>query len=113
MIAGAVASAVFASSTLPMLAKARRTKDVRSYSPTNIALANIGNLVYMIYVLDLPPGPIWALHLFHTLSSALMLIWYVRYVVLAERVSREPALETDSDTSVVSGALRHQQVGLP
>ncbi|MEV6072149.1 hypothetical protein AB0L82_36885 [Nocardia sp. NPDC052001] len=83
VIAGAVASAVFASSTLPMLAKARRTKDVRSYSPANIALANIGNLVYMVYVLDLPPGPIWALHLFHTISSGLMLVWYLRYVVFA------------------------------
>lgn len=89
VIAGAIASAVFAASTLPMLAKALRTKDVRSYSPANITLANLGNLIYMVYVLDLPPGPIWALHLFHTLSSALMLLWYVRYVLLAERVSPE------------------------
>lgn len=94
MVAGAIASAVFASSTLPMLAKARRTKDVRSYSPSNIALANIGNLVYMVYVLDLPPGPIWALHLFHTISSALMLFWYLRFVILADRDSREPTLES-------------------
>ncbi|WP_245717678.1 PQ-loop domain-containing transporter [Nocardia jejuensis] len=89
MVAGAVATAVFASSTLPMLVKAVRTKDVSSYSPSNIALANIGNIIYMVYVLHLPPGPIWALHLFHTLSSALMLIWYLRYVVLARRSEAE------------------------
>ncbi|MFF2554772.1 hypothetical protein ACFVUS_27475 [Nocardia sp. NPDC058058] len=95
VIAGAVASAVFASSTLPMLVKARRTRDVRSYSPANIALANIGNLVYMVYVLDLPPGPIWALHLFHTISSALMLIWYLRYVVFVSTPD-EPKSGEDS-----------------
>ncbi len=87
VIAGAVATVVFAASTLPMLAKAWRTKDVTSYSAGNIALANIGNLLYSVYVLHLPAGPIWALHAFHTISTALMLFWYIRYVVLADRMS--------------------------
>jgi uncharacterized protein with PQ loop repeat len=81
VVAGGVATAVFALSTLPMLAKAWRTKDVDSYSPGNIALANIGNLIYLVYVAHLPLGPVLVLHLFHTVTSALMLFWYVRYVV--------------------------------
>ena len=83
--AGSVATVLFAVSTLPMLVKARRTKDVRSYSLANIALGNIGNLLYTVYVLHLPMGPIWALHAFHTVSTALMLYWYVRYVLIAQR----------------------------
>jgi len=82
VLAGGVATAVFACSTLPMLAKAWRTKDVASYSPGNIALANIGNLIYLLYVVHLPLGPVLVLHLFHTMTTALMLFWYVRYVVL-------------------------------
>jgi uncharacterized protein with PQ loop repeat len=80
--AGTVATAVFAISTLPMLVKAHRTKDVGSYSLGNIALGNVGNLLYTVYVLHLPAGPIWALHTFHTVSTALMLFWYLRYVLL-------------------------------
>jgi hypothetical protein len=85
VVAGALATAVFASSSLPMLVKARRTRDLASYSVGNIVLANVGNGLYAVYVLHLPPGPAWALHLFHTVSTALMLFWYVRYVVLAGR----------------------------
>ena len=89
--AGAIATVVFASSTLPMLAKAWRTKDVSSYSAGNIVLANIGNVLYAVYVVNLPIGPIWALHAFHTISTALMLYWYVRYVLLPRsRVRRPP-----------------------
>lgn len=85
VVAGGVATAVFALSALPMLAKAWRTKNVDSYSPGNIALANIGNLIYLVYVLHLPVGPVLVLHLFHTVTTALMLFWYVRYVVLTHR----------------------------
>jgi hypothetical protein len=80
--AGTLATAVFAASTLPMLRKAQRTKDVRSYSLGNIVLGNVGNLFYTVYVLHLPAGPIWALHAFHTVSTALMLFWYLRYVLI-------------------------------
>lgn len=77
--AGAVASIVFASSVLPMLRKAARTKDLTSYSRSQLVLANIGNLVYSLYVFHLPAGPIWLLHTFYAVSTALMLFWSVRY----------------------------------
>jgi hypothetical protein len=35
-----------------------------------------------VYVLHLPAGPIWALHTFHTVSTGLMLFWYLRYVLI-------------------------------
>lgn len=79
MIAGAVSTVIFALSTMPMLAKAVRTKDLRSYSLGNILLSNTGNLVHSVYVYDLPPGPIWVLHSFYLVSTALMLVWYLRY----------------------------------
>jgi hypothetical protein len=60
------------------LHKALRTRDLSSYSLGNIALANLGNAVHSVYVFALPPGPIWVLHTFYLLSSALMLFWYVR-----------------------------------
>jgi hypothetical protein len=79
VLAGAVASVVFVGSTLPMLVKAGRTRDLGSYSLGNILLSNIGNLVQSIYVFNLPAGPIWALHGFHLVTTALMLVWYLRY----------------------------------
>lgn len=78
-VAGIAATAVFVTSALPMLLKARQTKDLRSYSPANIMLANLGNLLQWIYVSSLPPGPIWLLHGFNSISTALMLLWYLRY----------------------------------
>jgi hypothetical protein len=78
-VAGIAATAVFVTSALPMLLKARRSKDLRSYSPANIALANLGNLLQWIYVSSLPLGPIWLLHGFNSISTALMLVWYLRY----------------------------------
>ena len=95
VVAGGVATAVFAFSALPMLAKAWRTRDVSSYSPGNIALANIGNLIYTVYVLHLPVGPILVLHLFYTVVSALMLVWYVRYVVLDDQTQQQDHDQTD------------------
>ena len=77
--AGVVASVVFAASALPMLGKAARSKDLASYSRSNLVLANVGNAVYSVYVFNLPPGPIWLLHTFYIVSSALMLIWSLRY----------------------------------
>lgn len=60
--AGAVATALFVLSTLPMLTKAARTKDLSSYSGGNLIIANAGNAFQVLYVLTLPPGPVWALH---------------------------------------------------
>jgi hypothetical protein len=78
-MAGLASTVIFAASTLPMLLKARRTRDLASYSLGQIALANVGNAVHSVYVYSLPPGPIWMLHTFYLASTALMLAWYVRY----------------------------------
>ena len=64
-----------------MLYKAARTKELGSYSLGYLALANVGNGFYTVYVISLPVGPIWALHGFYLVSSALMLLWYLRYEV--------------------------------
>jgi hypothetical protein len=66
-------------SQLPMLIKAGRTKDLASYSPLNIVLSNVGNLIYAVYVFNLPPGPIWAMHMFYLTATGLMLFWYLRH----------------------------------
>jgi hypothetical protein len=34
---------------------------------------------HSVYVFHLPAGPVWALHTFYLIATALMLIWYVRY----------------------------------
>lgn len=78
VLAGTVSTAVFVGSVLPMLHKARRTRELSSYSFGNIALANLGNAVHSVYVFHLPLGPIWVLHAFYVVSSGLMLYWYVR-----------------------------------
>ena len=79
VIAGITSTIIFGLSTLPMLIKAIRTKDLKSYSLGNILLANTGNLVHSIYVFNLPPGPIWLLHSFYLVTTGLMLLWYLRY----------------------------------
>jgi uncharacterized protein with PQ loop repeat len=78
-LAGFLASLVFMASYLPMLAKAVRTRDLSSYSRSNLVLVNVGNAVYSVYVFSLPFGPIWLLHAFYVVSSALMLLWSLRY----------------------------------
>ena len=78
-LAGLTSTVIFAVSTLPMLVKAYRSRDLSSYSLGNIVLANVGNAVHSVYVVSLPPGPIWALHAFYLVSSGLMLGWYLRY----------------------------------
>lgn len=71
--AGSVSTAIFAGSMLPMVVKALRTRDLASYSVPSLLLSNAGNLVHSVYVLSLPPGPIWALHTFYLVVTALML----------------------------------------
>ncbi|GAA1686871.1 hypothetical protein GCM10009745_34440 [Kribbella yunnanensis] len=79
LVAGMVSTVLFASSALPMVVKAIRTRDLASYSPANLVLANVGNAVHCIYVVHLPAGPIWFLHGFYVLTSALMLLWWLRF----------------------------------
>jgi hypothetical protein len=56
-----------------------RTKNLSSYSPAQLVLTNFGNVLYSAYVFSLPLGPIWALHSFYLVATALMLAWYFRY----------------------------------
>lgn len=79
VLAGTVSSIIFMLSALPMLIKALRTKDMKSYSIANITLANVGNIIFWLYVCSLPFGPMWMLHTFNTGSTLMMLIWYIRY----------------------------------
>ena len=79
VFAGVVSTGLFVMSYLPMLRKAARTRDLSSYSLGNLATTNLGNLVYSVYVFSLPFGPIWLLHGFYLVASALMLLWFLRY----------------------------------
>jgi uncharacterized protein with PQ loop repeat len=79
VLAGILSTGLFAMSYLPMLVKAARTKDLSSYSLGNIAITNVGNAVHSVYVFSLPLGPIWFLHTFYLVASALMLMWFLRY----------------------------------
>ncbi len=86
IIAGFISTALFAIGTLPMLVKAFRTKDLASYSLGNILLSNVGNIIYSLYVFQLPPGPVWILHGYNIVSTGLMLVWYLRYEGLPSRL---------------------------
>ena len=77
--AGAISTAIFISSTLPMLAKASQTKDLQSYSLPSMALNTAGNLVHWIYISSLPVGPLWILHGFNTAVTLLMLLGHLAY----------------------------------
>ena len=104
VLAGSLSTAVFVGSTLPMLTKALRTRDVSSYSRGNLVLATVGNGLYAFYVFSLPPGPLWVLHLFHTLTTGVMLVWHLRYV---ERRSHA----RDSGRSNMANAPAHAASG--
>ena len=96
ILAGVMSTGLFAMSYLPMLVKAARTKDLSSYSLGNLAITNAGNLVHSLYVFSLPVGPIWFLHAFYLVASALMLAWFLRYRAAQPRrhsqpMHREPA----------------------
>ena len=79
VIAGFISTSMFVLSNFPMLFRAFRTKDLRSYSFTHILLSNVGNLIHWVYIVSLPFGPIWLLHGFFTVSTALMLGGYLYF----------------------------------
>ncbi len=79
LLAGFASSTIFITSNFPMVFKAFRTKDMSSYSLGNLALRNLGNAVYWLYVISLPVGPAWFLQAFFTVVSLLMLFFYLRY----------------------------------
>jgi hypothetical protein len=96
LLAGIASTVIFAGSTLPMLGKALRTRDLGSYSLGNLLLANVGNGVHSIYVFSLPPGPLWLLHSFYLVSTALMLAWFLRYELLPMRGLRGMHISADA-----------------
>ena len=79
IFAGAVATIIFVSSNLPMVWKAIKTKNLSSYSLTQIGLSNTGNAINWLYILGLPFGPIWLLHGFNTIVAIFMLGCYLHY----------------------------------
>ena len=79
LVAGIVSTTLFAVSNLPMVLKAARTRDLRSYSLGNLSLTNAANGVHSLYVFSLPVGPIWLLHGFYLVASALMLLMFIRF----------------------------------
>lgn len=94
VLAGFASTAIFASSKVPMLAKALRTRDLHSYSIGHMGLGATGNLTYWIYVVSLPVGPIWLLQGFFTLADLLMLSFYFVYELRgASRPSRSDETE--------------------
>ena len=69
-----------------MLVKAFRTKYLGSYSFGNVLMSNDGNLIYSIYVVDVPSGPIWFSQGYNWLSTGLPLIWYLKHKALTIRL---------------------------
>jgi len=96
-IAGTVATLMFVGSALPMLIRAHRTRDLSSYSPANLIIANIGNLAQTLYVLAVPPGPLWALHGFNVIASGLMLLWWLRHHGPGRRPTNDSPEEISDD----------------
>ena len=79
ILAGFISSMIFIGSNLPMLFKAIKTKDLSSYSLGHLTLGALGNVIYWIYVISLPFGPVWFLQIFFTVASISMLFCYLRY----------------------------------
>jgi hypothetical protein len=79
ILAGFVSSTIFISSNLHMLFKAFNTKDLSSYSLGHLTMGALGNLIYWLYVINLPFGPVWILQVFFTLASASMFFCYLCY----------------------------------
>lgn len=101
LLAGAISSAMFVGGTLPMVYKAFATKNLQSYSMTSLLFNNLGNVIHAFYVYSLPPGPIWLLHTFYLISTALMLFWYVRYE------GRRALADRDREVSSVKPRVGH------
>jgi hypothetical protein len=79
LLAGTTSSFLFITGNIPMLLKAFKTRNLRSYSLGNLVLNNVGNFVHWLYISGLPLGPIWLLHSFYTLTMLAMLMCYLRY----------------------------------
>ena len=109
-VAGVVSTLLFLGSNLPMVVRAARTRDLRSYSRGNLVMTNVGNAVYTVYVLSLPAGPIWLLHLVYTAVSAFMLLVHICWTprVLTswnERLPRRHSRRTELQEAATTPAL--------
>jgi hypothetical protein len=80
-IVGTISSAMFAFGNVPMLVKAVRTRNLASYSQVQLTLVGTANVFHWFYISSLPFGPIWFLHSFHTVATAVMLFLYFRHEV--------------------------------
>ena len=78
-LAGTFSTLIFVVATLPMLLKAFRSRDLKSYSLGNLLLVNLGNAIHAYYLLHLPPGPIRLLHAYNLVVAAVMLLAYLHY----------------------------------
>ena len=105
VVAGAISTSLFVASTVPMLVKASRTKDLSSYSLGNIVITNVANVIYSVYVFSLSCGPIWLLHSFYLVSTALMLACYLRYGHHPLAGSEGPSVRTVTSTPLIRTTL--------
>jgi hypothetical protein len=98
VLCGVLSTIVFVGGTLPMLIKAASTRDLSSYSLGNILMSNVGNVLNWVYVASLPHGPVWWLHGFYTVTTALMLFWYIRFALrpVSATAQKSPS-ELDAD----------------
>lgn len=78
-IAGTIARLIFVISTIPSLTRVYRTRKGDRYSLASLWMATIGNALQWVYVLSLPPGPLYALPTWNTRSAALLRAWCIRY----------------------------------
>jgi len=104
MLAGTVSTVLFAAANLPMLVKAVRSHDLRSYSASALLLGNIGNLVYTFYVVSLPFGPIWMLHGFYLVTMAVMLGLYAVSARTRRRQDRDRTAPATPGLSAIQSA---------
>jgi uncharacterized protein with PQ loop repeat len=87
-IAGFTSSIMFVFGQIPMLIKVFKTRNLESYSLSNLLFANLGNLIHWVYLITIP-GPLWYLHAFFTITTAIMLLLYLRYKTRAEKFGEE------------------------
>jgi uncharacterized protein with PQ loop repeat len=103
VLAGTISTAIFTLSMLPMLVKAARTRELRSYSLSYLLLSNAGNVIHSVYVFHLPVGPIWVLHTFYLITAALMLVWYLRWVACRVCAALRPPQHRQSTAPTSTG----------
>ena len=73
ILVGYLCASIFMLSRVPMLLKAIHTRDLRSYSPAHLVMSTCANLLFWIYVVGLPIGPVWILQIFFTITDVTML----------------------------------------